>query len=97
LDHNKRTKEIRPDLLKKFDEETLCKMRERITHWNQYKYLKMRHELVELRREQYTLRDSYRKVMFTQNDDSYQEEEILDFDVNVEVLPLGLHYGEGIS
>ena len=97
LDHNKRTKPIRPELLKKFSEEEMCIMRERISHWNQYRYLKMRHELVELRREQYTLRDSYRKIMFTQSDDSYQETEVLDFDVNVEVLPLGLNYGEGIS
>lgn len=97
LNHGKRTKEIRPELIKRFDEEEICKMREKVTHWNQYKYLKMRHELVELRREQYTLRDSFRKTMFTQDDDSYTEVAPLDFDVNVDVLPLGLNYGEGIS
>lgn len=97
LNHGKRTKEIRQSLIKQFDEEALCRMREAVTHWNQYKYLKMRHELVELRREQYTLRDSYRKVMFTQASDDYTEPEETDFDVNVDVLPLGLHYGEGIS
>lgn len=97
LNHGKRTKEIRQSLIKQFDEEALCRMREAVTHWNQYKYLKMRHELVELRREQYTLRDSYRKTMFSQNTDEYTEPETIDFDVNVDVLPLGLHYGEGIS
>ena len=97
LDHGKRTKEIRQSLIKQFDEEEIRRMRETITHWNQYKYLKMRHELVELRREQYTLRDSYRKTMFSQNTEEYTEPETIDFDVNVDVLPLGLHYGEGIS
>ena len=57
----------------------------------------MRHELVELRREQYTLRDSYKKIMFSQASDEYVEPETMEFDVNVDVMPLGLHYGEGIS
>ena len=65
LNHGKRTKPIRAELLRRFTEEELCTLRERVTHWNQYKYLKMRHQLVELRREQYTLRDSYKKIMFS--------------------------------
>lgn len=51
LAHGKRTKEIRPALLKQFSEEELCTLRERITHWNQYHYLKKRHQLVDMRRE----------------------------------------------
>ena len=97
LNHGKRTKEIRASLMKQFNEEEICRMREAVTHWNQYKYLKMRHELVELRREQYTLRDSYKKIMFTQPTEDYSEPAEIDFDVNVDVFPLGLHYGEGIS
>jgi hypothetical protein len=65
LNHGKRVKEIRPELLRKFDEEELCTMRELVTHWNQYRYLKKRHQLVEMRREQYTLRDAFRKVSFS--------------------------------
>ena len=97
LNHGKRTKEIRAELVKRFTEEEIAAMQEKVTHWNQYKYLKMRHELVELRREQYTLRDSYRKTMFSQNTDDYVEADPIEFDVHVDVLPLGLHYGEGIS
>lgn len=88
--HGKRTKPIRSSLLNKFSEEKLSAMREKIAHWNQYHYLKMRHQLVEMRREQYTLRDSYRKTMFSQEDDSYAEPETYDFDAGIEVLPLGL-------
>jgi len=43
LQHGKRTKEVRADLLKRFSEEEIRTMRERVTHWNQYKYLKKRH------------------------------------------------------
>jgi hypothetical protein len=43
LAHGKRTKEIRTSLAKKFSEEEVCRMRELVSHWNQYKYLKKRH------------------------------------------------------
>ena len=97
LNHGKRTKEIRQSLIKQFDEEEICRMREAVTHWNQYKYLKMRHELVELRREQYTLRDSYRKIMLSQSTEDPTEPITISLDVNVDVLPLGLHYNSPIS
>lgn len=87
--HGKRTKPIRAELLKRFSEEELRTLREAVTHWNQYHYLKQRHLLVEMRREQYTLRDSYRKVSYLPVEDSYAEPVVTDFDVNVEVLPLG--------
>lgn len=88
--HGRRVKPIRPELVKRFSEEEREEMRERITHWNQYHYLKQRHQLVEMRREQYTLRDSYREVVFTPKSDYYQETPPLDFDAGIEVLPLGL-------
>ena len=72
-------------------------MRETVKHWNQYTYLKKRHLLVELRREQYTLRDSFRNQILSQPTEEFHEPDSIDFDVNVDVLPLGLHYGEGVS
>ena len=90
LNHGKRTKPIRAELLRRFSEEDLCTLRERVTHWNQPRYLKKRHQLVEMRREQYTLRDTYRKVMYTQDDDAYTEPPLIDFDAGINVLPLGL-------
>ena len=59
LAHNRRKNSPREELLTKFTEEEQLALQETATHWNQYKYLKKRHELVELRREQYTLRDSF--------------------------------------
>lgn len=94
LAHGKRTKEIRSELTKKFSEEEISTMRESVSHWNQYKYLKKRHQLVEMRREQYTLRDSYRKIIPSTGDTPSDIEDELTFDVDIEVLPLGLKQEE---
>lgn len=95
LDHGRRTKEIRAELTKQFSEEEIADMTERITHWNQYRYLKMRHQLVELRREQYTLRDAYRQTIYSAGSTEYYESPKVDFDAGIEVLPLGIkHKGE---
>lgn len=51
LAHGKRKNEPREQLLAKFSDEEQETMREATTHWNQYRYLKMRHQLVDLRRE----------------------------------------------
>ena len=59
LAHNRRKKPPREELVSKFDPKEQTEIQEIASHWNQYKYLKKRHELVELRREQYTLRDCY--------------------------------------
>ena len=92
--HGKRTKEIRPTLLKQFSQEELDELNEKITHWNQYKYLKKRHQLVEMRREQYTLRDSYKKIMFSAPTEFFEERQTIDFDVEIQVLPLGVKHEE---
>lgn len=97
LNHGKRTKEVRPELLKRFSEEELCTLRERVTHWNQYKYLRKRHQLVEMRREQYTLRDSYKKILFSVPTEQYQEDVVYEFDVDIQVLPLGVIQDNEVS
>lgn len=89
LAHNKRKNPPREQLLAKFSAEEQAELIERVSHWNQYKYLKMRHQLVELRREQYTLRDSFAPVIFTESSPSpviYHDPQI---DTDIEVLPLG--------
>lgn len=59
LAHNKRKNPPREELLVNFSLEEQESIKEKSIHLNQYKYLKLRHLLVELRRQQYTLRDSY--------------------------------------
>lgn len=91
LAHNRRTKPPRDQLLNKFTEEEKVEQQERIKHWNQYKYLKMRHHLVELRREQYILRDSFAPTMLCEASSvpitPYSDPEM---DCDIPVLPLGI-------
>lgn len=89
--HNKRLNPPRDQLLRKFSDEEKQSFQEIVTHWNQYTYLKRRHELVELRRQQYTLKDSYAPVVQSSN---YSPVTVFfddaDFDAGIEVLPLGI-------
>ena len=93
--HNKREKEPRASLLKNFTDEEINSIKEKAKKLNQFTYLKLRHHLVELRREQYTIKDTFSEkvnLRFTQpnvNVDVEVNEPI--FEADVEVFPLGLH------
>ena len=94
LAHNRRTNPPRDELLRKFTAEEQLEQQERAAHWNQYKYLKMRHQLVELRREQYTLRDSFAPTMLSESTPTppipMSDPQI---DCEIAVLPLGTKNG----
>ena len=86
----KRDKPPRDELLKRFSDEDCARLKERAETLNQYTYLKKRHELVELRKEQFTLQDSY-KTTFNLHQSIFNfYERSLSFDCEIEVLPLGL-------
>ena len=90
LEHGKREKEPRKELLSTFTAADQEKLRSRALNINQFTYLKMRHLLVELRREQYTIRDSYQeKVVLHGTNVTVQEEKEVCFDVDVPVFPCG--------
>lgn len=95
LAHGKRKNPPREELLKKFSTETQKELQEESTHLNQFNYLKLRHQLVELRKEQFSLRDSYK---FTIRKDpiynfvQFHITKILDSDILV--FPLGFKYEE---
>ena len=59
LAHAKRTSPIRPQLLSRFSAPEIEAIRTQAASLTPFKYLKLRHELVELRQEQYTLKDTY--------------------------------------
>ena len=92
LIHGKRKKEIRPQLLAKFTEEEQRAIEDDVLHWNQYYYLKQKHLLVELRREQFTLRDGFVSGIqrHTAQAPSVFVSGSTDFDSDVTVLPLGV-------
>lgn len=61
--HGRRKNPPRPQLLALFTPTEIEQAREEISHWPQYRYLRMRHQLVDLRRQQYTIRDSYQQTL----------------------------------
>ena len=90
----KRDKPPREELLKRFTNEEIESIRARSQKLNQYKYLKLRHRLKELRTEQFTIRDSY-KTSFNITQSIYSpKDKTFVFDYDVEVLPLGIKEGE---
>lgn len=90
----KRDKPPRKELLKRFTKEEAESIRARSQKLNQYKYLKLRHRLKELRTEQFTIRDSY-KGSFNITQSIYSpKDKTFTFDCDVEVLPLGVKEGE---
>ena len=91
LAHGKRKNPIRPELAKLFSEEEHAEAESAAAVWNQFKYLKMRHQLVELRQEQYILRDSYKQTLVPGDGTPHVTlVEEPDIDVEIEVLPLGV-------
>ena len=89
--HGKRKEPPRTALTKRFEQADIDEAREIATKWNQFKYLKQRHLIVELRREQFTLRDSYveKHVRHTPPEPDLDPVN-LDFDAEIPVFPLGL-------
>lgn len=95
--HNKRINPPREQLLRKFSEEEQREMQERVTHWNQFMYLKQRHQLIDLRRQQYTLRDGYAPQMLPSGYWPITTPPVeADWDVGIEVLPLGI-FGKNVA
>ena len=92
----KRTKEPRQELLNRFDTNKIQKCKESAALLSQYQYLKKKHILVDLRRQQYTLRDSYQSTFQTDwknRGAPIIDDNTLTFDCDMEVFPLGLKAG----
>jgi hypothetical protein len=89
--HGKRKEPPRTALTKRFTEAEVDAARATSEKWNQFKYLKQRHLIVELRREQFTLRDSYiEKHMRRTPPEPDLDPVNLDFEAEIPVFPLGL-------
>lgn len=93
LEIGKRDKPPRDELIKRFTEEEQQRIKEKAFTLNQYKYLKKRHELIEMRREQFTLQDSYKSTLNIHQSIFSHYDKGLSFDCDIEVLPLGLAAG----
>ena len=89
--HGKRKEEPRAALVKRFSESEVEAAKQIASKWNQFKYLKQRHLIVELRREQFTLRDSYIEKHLRHTPPEPDLDPVhLDFDAEIPVYPIGL-------
>lgn len=98
LIHGKRVKPPREELLTLFSNEEQQTLKEQAAHLNQFQYLKKRHLLVELRREQYTIKDLYRPIRSLHSAPSTQlPQTISTIETDYPVAPVGLIGGVGIQ
>ena len=94
LAHGRRKEPPRAQLQQKFDPFEIAAAQETASKWNQFKYLKQRHLIVELRREQFTLRDTYVEKHMRHTPPEPELEPVdPDFDAEIPVYPLGISNG----
>lgn len=89
----KRDKPPREELIGKFSDDEVERIRAAAHKLNQYGYLKLRHRIRELRTEQFTIRDSYRSTFNITQSTYAAKNNSFVFDCDVEVLPLGIKEG----
>lgn len=90
--HGKRTNPPREELVNKFTADEQAEYKAAAEKWTQFTYLKSRHLLVELRREQYLLKDMYAQPLLVLS--STAAERLVDIGNDVAVFPLGLCQGD---
>ncbi len=88
--NGKRTKPIRKELLNLFSDEKQIELKKKATSLTQRTYLKLRHLLVELRQQQFTLRDFYRPTLLQKPTPRTSKPNQLVFEADIPVYPLGL-------
>ena len=94
LNHGRRKEPPRDALLNRFTESEIEAAQQTASKWNQFHYLKQRHLIVELRREQFTLRDTYVEKHLRHTPPEPDIDPVNpDFDAEIPVYPLGLSYG----
>lgn len=96
LAHNKRKTSPRPELLNSFSEAEQFQLQQKADSLNQFKYLKLRHLLVELRKEQFTYRDFYTNLILPDSPPPPQEPSSIIFEEDIQIFPLGLFHNTPI-
>ena len=90
LAHEKRKTEPRAQLLNRFSSQEIEVIKQASTKLQPYAYLKLKHKLVELRREQYNYKDSYKEPHLSQPTFNYIENLGPTFDTDISVYPIGI-------
>lgn len=92
LEHGRRTTPIRDTLIAKFTPEEIDSFFAEAKRISQHTYLRKKHQLVDLRREQYTLRDSYQPPRDTNPTPSQDTPHEFQFGAEFGIKPLSLSY-----
>ena len=90
----KRT-EVRPQLLRRLNPSVQATLQARASSLGSYSALKLKHQLVELRREQYALKDSFSPTLLVQPQINFNEDGSTFLGEDVPIFPLGLR-GENL-
>lgn len=89
--HGKRKNPPRDELLVRFTEDERYTIQEEAAQLNQRAYLKLRHQIIDLRSEQFTIQDSYKTTInAVVGAPQLREKSTIVFETDVPVLPLGL-------
>ena len=97
LKTGKRKNPPRESLLKNFTNQEIEAIKEKANSLNQFKYLKLRHLLVELRREQFTIRDTYINSILCSQTPSTDYILPPTLDADILCAPIGLKYSNAIT
>ena len=94
--HGKRKNPIRDDLLGRFAPPEIEAIQHRAATLSPYHYLKLKRELVDLRTQQYILRDSYAAQLVSNPTPNYEVIEPPSFGDEIELRPLNIVYDRGL-
>ena len=90
--HGKRKNPPRDSLLNRFTPSEQDVLRGRAASLNAFNYLKLRHLLVELRRQQFTLKDSYSSELMRRPTFQEVESTSIFYGEDINIRPLGLKF-----
>lgn len=97
LQHERRSAPVREALLSRFTAAAIETAREKASHLNLYQYLKKKHLLVELRRQQYSLKDGYTEPLLLRATFNEPVSTQIVWGEDVQIEPLGLPFKSPIS
>lgn len=95
--HGKRTSPIRPALINALSDSEKAQAIHHTESLNLYQYLKLRHYLVDLRREQYSFRDSFVPVVRPHTGPQITEYKVPVFGADIGVRPMGIPFAGALS
>lgn len=90
LAHGKRKTQPRAQLLNRFSSDQISTIQQYSLSLQPYAYLKLKHKLVDLRREQYNYKDTYKEPHLSQPTFNYTENLTPTFDTDINVYPIGI-------